>query len=216
MPRRSPSARLAVQPLESRLAPANLTATFSALTHTLTVVGGGDADTVSVRAGADSPDHLIIDAGGGGTVNGLPVGFSATGVRNLTVRLGGGSDAVAFDPAHPVRLPGSLVVAGGDGDNTLTAAGLTLGGGLSVTNGAGFDRTTLTDLNIGGGLIVANGAGGSDLSVLRSGPGLSAVGGSVRVTNGAGYDATALSDLNVGGSVAVRNGRGDAGGGVAG
>ena len=40
----------------------------------------------------------------------------------------------------PVDLAGTLVVGGGDGDNTLTVPNLSIDGNLTVTNGAGTTR----------------------------------------------------------------------------
>ena len=73
--------------------------------------------------------------------------------RSITSRSGcsAGPTPSRSGPMSPGRVPvGNLVVAGGDGNNTLTVTGLSIRGNLTVTNGAGNDSTVMTGLDIGG------------------------------------------------------------------
>src|SRR3954453_11909848 len=120
-----------LEPLEGRDIPGILTFTYAAATHTLTVVGtaadnqlgidrsgNGELVLTSSTDGFRGPDTPVLSS---------PVLFPSP-VDNLTVRLLGGGDAVVIGANSPVEFFGNLVVAGGDGDNTLTATGLALRG----------------------------------------------------------------------------------------
>jgi hypothetical protein len=201
-----------LEPLEGRDIPGILTFTYAAATQTLTVVG----DSADHQLSIDGPSGFgaltlssTTDAfrGSDGQVLASPVLFPSP-VDNLTVKFLGGSDTVAIGAGVPFRLAGRLVIAGGDGDNTLTVNSLEIIGNLTVTNGTGTDSTLVTNLDIGGSLSVSNGAGDSTTAISLAGRFHPFV-RSVTVTNGAGTDSTVLTDLNVTGSVVVRNGAGD-------
>jgi len=205
------SARLAVQPLEGRLAPANVTVTFSPLTHVLTVVGDNAANDLTIQGDASDPTHFTLTSTG--TINGIAGPFSTpSGVRNMAMRLLAGNDQVGFGNSPAVHLTGSLSINGGDGANSVTASALMVDKGLTITNGVGNDSTTLLDVSVGGSLTVRNGSGDSFTRLARISAPVSAIRGSVLVTNGAGQDHTELTDVNVGGGVNVQNGLADAGG----
>jgi hypothetical protein len=187
-----------------------MTFTYAAATHSLTVVGTSSNNQLSINdsgtgglalsSSTDSfrgPDGIALNS---------PVLFPSR-VDNLTVKLLGGNDDLVIG-TNPVRLDGNLVVAGGDGNNTLTVTSLEVTGNLTVTNGACNDSTQMNFLDIGGALSVTNGAGDSTTAISLMGQFHPFV-RSVAVTNGAGTDSTVLSNLNVTRSVVVRNGSGD-------
>jgi large repetitive protein len=202
---------LRLEALEGREVPANLTVTFSPLTHTLTVVGDTAANNVDISGGLIDPTQVTVSSPTD-TINGMAADFSVrAGVYNVDVRLGAGNDGVTLGgipalPTLPLQLVGRLTINGGDGANTVLGTGLRADRGVRITNGVGFDWTDLVNVSIRGSLTVRNGAGGSHLSVFRGSPGVGVIDGSVQVTNGAGADWTFLTDLNVGGGVSVRNG----------
>ena len=195
--------------LEGRDTPGMLTFTYAAASRSLTVVGTSSHDQLSIDLAGSGGLALSSSTGAfqdsGGQVLNSPMLFTLP-VDNLTVRLHGGDDDLVIGP-NPVRLSGSLVVAGGGGNNTLTVGGLSVDGNLTVTNGVGADSTLMTFLDIGGALTVANGAGGSTTAITLTGRDHPFT-HSVAVTNGAGADSTTLTDLMVAGPVAVTNGGG--------
>jgi len=203
--------------LEGRDAPANLTATYSALTRTLTVVGTDAANELTIQGDAADTTHFTVTSASD-SINGADGPFDAPhGVEAIVVRMLGGDDTVTFGNADPVRLRRGLTVDGGDGTNVLSAADLTVGGNLTVRNGTNpndvdVDFTNLRNLNVGGSLTIQNGSGNAATVVARTGPGLSRVAGSVKVVGGAGADTVQLKDLNVGGGVTVRGAVGHPGG----
>ncbi len=200
------SARLRVRPLEGREVPANLTVTYSPVSHTLTVLGDATNNDVTFFGDPADPTHFTLFSSG--TINAQP---PATGVKNIVVRMLGGDDTVTFDAGAPARLQGSLTVNGGDGANSLSATNLSVARNLSVTNGTdttGTCVTSLANLSVGGSLTVTNGDGPTLTHVNRTAAGVSTIRGSVRVTNGAGRDDVVLEDTNVVGSVKINNGTG--------
>jgi len=206
---RSRAPRMALQTLEGRLAPANLTVAFSPLTHVLTVTGDNEANDLTVQGDGSDPTHFTLTSTG--TINGVAGPFSTpSGVRSMAIRLLANNDQVGFGNVPGVHLTGFLSIDGGDGANTVLASGLAVGKGFTITNGLGNDTTTLTDVSIGGSLTVRNGSGDSTVKVARASTSIPAIGGSVLIINGAGRDTTDLTDVNVGGGVIVRNGLADA------
>src|SRR5262245_52286062 len=206
---RTRAPRLALQTLEGRLAPANLTVAFSPLTHVLTVTGDNDANDLTVQGDASDPTHFTLTSTG--TINGIAGPFSTpSGVRSMAIRLLANNDQVGFGNVPGVHLLGSLSIDGGDGANSVTASALSVGKGVTIANGVGNDTTTLLDVSIGGSLTVRNGNGDSTVKVARAVAPIAAIGGSVLVTNGAGRDTTELTDTHIGGGVIVRNGLPDA------
>jgi large repetitive protein len=208
-PRRHAVLRL--EPLEGREVPANLTVTFSPVTHTLTVVGDAAANNVDIDGGLTDPTQVTVSSPTD-TINGSGAAFAVRAeVYNVDVRLGAGNDRVRLGgipalPTLPLQLVGHLTINGGDGDNTVIGVGLGADRGVTITNGVGYDWTELANVSIRGSLTVRNGAGGSYTRVFRTSRGEAAIDGSVRVTNGAGADWTSVTDFTVGGGVSVRNG----------
>src|SRR5262249_47260678 len=154
------SVRLQLDRLEARDVPAaNLTVTFSALTHTLTIVGDANDNDVTVTGDQLSQTHFILNSSG--NINGEPPPYSSpTGVKNFVFKMLDGNDTVTFDPTVPIFVQGSGSIDGGAGVNTVTATKLTVGKNLSVTNAAqttGSDYVTLIDFSAGGNVRVKNG-----------------------------------------------------------
>jgi hypothetical protein len=214
MRRRTHSVRPYVDRLEDRTVPtSNLTVSFSAVTHTLTVVGDANADEVTVQGDKTSQTHFMLTSSG--TINGQPSPFSTpTGVKNMAFKMLGGNAFVFFDPTVPVTVQGSVMFAGGSGQNTVDAAQLTVGKNLSVTNAAhnSSDTVELNDFSAGGNVTVRNAGGDSFTRLERNVAGVSTIKGSLTVTNGAGLDTLDLLDTNVDGSVTINNGHGNASG----
>jgi len=214
MPRRTHSVRAHLDRLEARAVPAaNLTVSYSAVTHTLTVVGDAGADDVTVRGDPDSQTHFTLTSSG--TINGQPSPFSTpAGVKNLVFKMLGGNASVAFDPFVPIIVQGSVTFTGGTGANTVTATDLSVGKNLSVTNAAhaaGSSFVLLGNFSAGGSVMVRNAGGDSFTQIGRGEAGVSTIKGNLTVTNGSGVDTFLLSDTNVGGHVTVNNGHGSAG-----
>jgi hypothetical protein len=213
MRRRTHSVRSRLDCLEHRDVPtSNLTVGFSAVTHTLTIVGDANADDVTVKGDAASQTHFTLTSSG--NINGQPSPFSTpAGVKNLVFKLLGGNASITFDPTVPITVQGSVTFTGGTGVNSVTANQLTVGKNLSVTNAAhttGIDKVWLFDFSAGGNVTVRNAGGNTDTLIERSSAGLSTIKGRVSVTNGTGADTFQLIDTNVDGSVTVNNGHGDA------
>jgi hypothetical protein len=214
MRRRTHSVRSYVDLLEARELPAgNLTVTFSAVTHTLTVVGDANADNVTVKGDAISQTNFLLTSSG--TINGLASPFpTPTGVKNLVFKMLGGVASVTFDPTIPITVQGSVTFNGGTGQNSVTATQLTVGKNLSITNKASVvdDLVTLTNFSAGGNVTIRNGGGNTLTQIVRDSAGLSTIRGNMTVTNGTGQDSFYLNDTNVDGNVTINNGHGDAGG----
>jgi hypothetical protein len=209
---RTHSVRAHLDRLEARDVPAaNLTVTFSAVTHTLTVVGDANADDVTVVGDAASPTHFTLKSSG--TINGLPSPFSTpAGVKNLAFKMLGGDATVTFDPTVPITVQGNVTFTGGTGANFVTATDLTVDRNLSVTNAAhagGADFVQLIDFSAGGNVTVRNAGGDSLTHIERNTAGISTIKGSLTITNGTGADGVGLSDTNVDGNVTVKNGHGN-------
>jgi hypothetical protein len=213
MCRRKHTVRAHLDRLEARDVPAaNLTVTFSALTHTLTVVGDANDNDVTVTGDATSQTRFSLASTG--TINGQPSPFSTPdGVKNLVFKMLDGNDTVTFDNTVPIFVQGSVSINGGAGVNSVTASHLTVGKNLSVTNAAqstGTDSVNLTDYSSGGNVMVKNAGGDSFTQINRDAPGVSTIKGSLTVTNGTGVDDFFLIDTNVDGNVTVNNGHGTA------
>jgi len=211
------SVRAQLDRLEVRDVPAaKLTVTFSALTHTLTVVGDANDNDVTVTGDPFSQTHFILNSSG--NINGEPPPYSSpTGVKNLVFKMLDGNDTITFDAADPTKPPiivqGSVSINGGAGVNTVAATRLTVGKSLSVSNAAqttGSDTVTLHDFSAGGSVLIKNAGGDSYTLIERDEAGVSTIKGSLIVTNGTGLDFFYLNDTNVDGNVTINDGHGDA------
>ncbi len=208
----SRSRRLHLEPLGRRDVPANLTVTYAAASHTLTIVGDDAVNDVTIQGDAADKTHFFLTSTTG-DINNVPGPFATkSGVQNINIRMLAGNDTVTFGNTVPIELAGSLSVNGGDGANTLSTTDLTVKKNFAVTNGVhtgGTATTDLANLTVGGGLSIRNGSGDTFTFIHRNTAGTSAVVGNVTVTNGTGQDVFFMGDMNVGGSVAVANGHGD-------
>jgi hypothetical protein len=198
--------------LEGRDTPSNLTVSFSAMTHTLTVVGNSAGNTLTVQGVAADPTRFTLFSPSD-TFNGGAGPFTTpTGVRNITIRLLGGNDTVTISNAVPIDLKGNLSINGGSGANSVTTTDLTVEGNFSIINGtnaSGQDANQFQRLTVGGSLTINDGTGDSLTRFSRDSVGVSAIGGNLSITNGSGSDDTRIIDMNVGGSVTINNGRGN-------
>jgi hypothetical protein len=205
-----PKFRPSLEQLESRETPANLTATFDALTHTLTVDGDGDNNQLQIRAVAADATQFLLSSPTD-TINTVAADFlTPTGVKNITVRMFTGNDSTTISNASgPVTVKQNLTIHGGKGANSVSATDLSVGGNLNLLNGTNTtsaDNMNIFNLKVGGSLTINNGDGDTSTTIWRNVPGLSFVRGNVLLTNGSGRDFTFLVDTNVGGNVNVING----------
>jgi hypothetical protein len=216
MRHRTHSVRTYVDRLEARDVPAaNLTVTFSPVTHTLTVVGDANDNDVTVAGDFLDPTHFVLNSSNS-TINGEPPPYSTpSGVRSLVFKMLDGNDSVTFDPTVPIFVRGSVSIDGGAGVNSVAATHLTVGKNLSVTNAAqttGLDSVVLIDFSAGGSVQVKNAGGDSYTAINRDGAGVSTIKGSLTVTNGTGEDSFNLNDTNVEGNITINDGHGNAAG----
>jgi hypothetical protein len=216
MRHRTHSVRPYVDRLEARDVPAaNLTVTFSPVTHTLTVVGDANDNNVTVTGDFLDQTHFILTSSNS-SINSEPPPYSTpSGVKNLVFKMLDGNDSVEFDPKVPIFLRGGVSIDGGAGVNSVAATYLTVGKNLSVTNAAqatGLDSVVLIDFSAGGSVQVKNAGGDSFTSINRYAAGVSTIKGSLTVTNGTGNDSLLLLDTNVDGNVTINDGHGNAAG----
>lgn len=203
-----------LEPLEARIAPANITC--SVVGHALKILGTDDGNSITIDGNADPTTFLVTSSTD--MVNGAPgaTGFTTpSGVTSISVKLLDGNDTLTISKTiAAVHLTGTLMIDGGNGTNTITANEVTVDKNVTITNGNAAMGTThqtvLTNVNIGGSLNVRSLAGNTVTSIGRNVAGLSTIRGSITVTNGVGADYFILTDTNVGGSVTVKNGHGDA------
>src|SRR5262249_60198452 len=88
-----------------------LTATFSALTHTLTIVGDANDNDVTVKGDFLDQTHFILNSSG--NINGEPPPYSTpSGVKTLVFKMLDGNDTVTFDPTVPIFVHGSVSING--------------------------------------------------------------------------------------------------------
>jgi hypothetical protein len=211
------SFRPCLEHLERRLVPANLTASFSPVTHTLTVLGDAQDNAVTIKGDAGDRTHFTLSSSTG-TINNSHAAFSSpSGVKNLAIQLLDGTDSVIFDNTVHIDLLGTLAINGGNGANSVAGSDLTVEKSVVITNGTnttGTDQFELNNLSIKGSLTINNGNGQSFTQIQRSSAGISSIVGNLSITNGTGKDEFYLVDTNVGGSVTINNGHG--GSGVAG
>jgi hypothetical protein len=181
---------------------------------------GGDGEDALTAVGADLALAGGIDfAPGGGDnavqsqLNTLRTGTLATG-QSIRYVGGGLSDTLQL-AARRIGLPGSVEMAGGEGDNSLDlqarviAMGKTAGGeSVRYAGGAGTDAVQFDgSATLAGSLTVGGGAGNDTLTL--HGPRLQ-VGGAVTFDGGAGNDRFTADTpaLALGGGLAFAGGTG--------
>ncbi|HKB01971.1 MAG TPA: hypothetical protein VKD90_07105 [Gemmataceae bacterium] len=198
MTRARRSLRPSLESLEARDTPAGtVAATFAG--GRLTLTGDAAGNVLLLTQGPD--DRLTISGNKSGTqfqLNGGPALGTITLPTRVTggvaINLGDGADELMIDG---VKLPGALVINGGNGagdgpaGNTVRLNGVHIGGSLGITNLAGADATYLTGtVDVDGGLVIRNGTGGS--TVLGDETTALTVGGAFSVVNGSGFDKVDL------------------------
>ena len=192
--------------LEARRMLAGTTAvTFAAGTLTLTSVD--DFTQAGVVAGKNNNVIVLTGTGAGiVTVSGAGETFSGAGaglfngVTKITVTAKDGNDTVTFTN---VSITGLATVLGGDGNNTLTGTGGSLGS-LTVTNGDGFDTTNYNTATVLGAVTITNGEGSSASTFAT------VTLGSLKVTNLDGSDLFILNGVNtISGTTQFNNGLGN-------
>jgi hypothetical protein len=156
-------ARLAVHPLEGRVVPASIAATFTPTTGLLTLTGTDDAEDVTI--------HLT---GAGATFtsnNGTTLAAPVVGqVKSIKADFKGGNDTVAVDNVLAFNVTGPVAIKLGDGNNVLdlvTSGAITLGG-LTVTGGDGTDTVNVSGgagSKIGGTATFTYANGGSETNL---------------------------------------------------
>ncbi len=127
-------------------APAAYTAQFQG--QTLQLVGDGASDKLALRLQAGAPNILQVDVGDDGTAD---FAFDRSTFTGIDVQAGGGNDQVRIDQSNGAFTDESVVIDGGNGNDTL------LGG-----DGA--------DIFVGGkGNDFVDGNRGNDLALLGAG-----------------------------------------------
>jgi hypothetical protein len=188
-----------IEALEQRIAPAVLIGTVG---HKLVIKGDNLGDTITIDGVVGHPGNFTVTAGS--TVS------HVTGITDMAIMLGNGSDSLNFsNSVQAVDITGSLTITSTGGGKTLSAYDLTVGKNLSITyaNAPGVQQSnTLVDPTIGGSVTIHNGNSSGDNYFYRDAAGNSTIHGNVTIANGAGYNETTIEDINVGGNVTVTNG----------
>src|SRR5688500_15092020 len=123
-PPRRTSARFrpALECLEGRCNPSNLTATVKAGVLTITADVAGSNDVIAISpAGSGIPGSFDIASAGATTINNNPINtdVEVRGVRAIVLNLRGGANTVDFTGL----LMGGITFNGGAGNNTLNVLG---------------------------------------------------------------------------------------------
>lgn len=197
-----------LETLECRIAPAILA---SVEDGTLTITGDAGHNFITIAADAEDATSFqissVLD-----TINGVGGALSFSGITNIVIRLGDGSDRVFFEESHPLALAGDLVVDLGSGVNSMVAGNLSVAGDFLIeAAGRKSDATVLcllTDVAVGGDLEVHAGKGMSGLTIGRSEFGESSIGGDLIVKSKSRQDGVEIqiNDTGIGGDVDVRCG----------
>ena len=127
----------------------------------------GDSRGVSLTLSQSARGQLTLTPGAGNDVNGSTNPVTFTGLKgDVKITLGDGDDWIEIDQTTPVTLPGSLIIDGGKGNNTIrTADGaspafLAIGGDFTVTNHTGNTEVVqICNVNINGNVRVSNSSG---------------------------------------------------------
>jgi hypothetical protein len=210
-----PTFRPTFERLEDRWTPAgNVTASFSALTGTLTITGDAFGNAVDISQTSFKSFNVTgtattITKGAATFPAGTPVNFA--NVTNIVMNMGYGNDTVTFglQTAGPILIAGNLTINGSTGNNTVETAiipnSLTVIGNMSITNLGGNDSNILNEINVGHALTINNGDGDTDNEVADQQAGGGTL-GSLSITNGAGFDQDNIEGVNVTGAVVINDG----------
>jgi hypothetical protein len=209
--------RPALESLEGRLTPTNVSATIIGTTLVLAKTAPGNDSLTITRAATFG--ELTVTTTAGNTINHTLTTFTTpSAITAVTVNLGSGDDTLTLDGTATngaINLPGSLVILGSGGNKTLSATSVNLlrGGSLAVLlSGNGTETSTFTDVNVSGAATVTHtGVGDTTFTITTSGtprPDAVVNWGNLTIVNGSGKDTNTISDVNFRGSVSVNNGAG--------
>jgi hypothetical protein len=203
--------KLRVEPLERReVMASNFTATLVA--GNLSIIGSADHDSLSIT---QLNGNLLVAASG--RINGGNTVRTFSGVNNLFISMGGGTDAVGIGR---VNLPGNLTIdtdfnanagqgvpgntAAQDRTDAVSLGTVRIGGNLNITTGGGNDSVSLGQVAINRNTNINLGDGHDGLSM-----GLVSVRGNTVIDAGAGNDAVVIASSSFTGTVNVFLGAGD-------
>lgn len=198
--------RLSLEFLETRLVPADVSATLVNGVLTLTAVDITASENLAVSPAASGAPGVFNVLNTGGNIKfgtSTPAGnIDFNGVRALTFILTGGDDIVQI--ASNSHFAGGLIFNGGTANaagNSLTINdGCTFGGSVTILNGAATGAHTINigngtgGINVGLGLTVNLGSGGT-LNVTSS-----HIGGRLAVVGGVGADQVTVDSTSIGGA----------------
>jgi hypothetical protein len=204
--------RSSLESLESRIAPANITA--AVVNHVLRIVGTDDANSLTIDGVAGDATAFKLTTGGD-TINGSSGPFTTiSGVTGIAIKMLGGDDSVIFSSdVVSIDVKGSVTINGGAGANSVIGTDLTVEKNLSITSGAhstGIAVAVLINSSVNGSVTIKNGSGDTLTEFYRTSAGLSTIGGNLSITNGAGKDRNAIVDVNIGHNLTVKNGHASA------
>src|SRR5262249_37484890 len=219
-PARTPiRCRPALESLEDRLVPANISTNLVLGNLTLTDNGASNF-TISQPAA----NLITITPGDGTTINGEALAVTIQGVTgNLSVNLGTGNDTVTFDLSDTSIDVGNLSITGSTGNKTVQTKTdgsdnfLNVHGNYRQIFGNGNEFTKLNQFDVSGNMTIDH-ANGNSFVFLRVDPAnlgtqFNHVAGDLTVDNvtssgqaATGFDVNALEETNVGGSVYVNMG----------
>ncbi|WP_412778660.1 hypothetical protein, partial [Bordetella trematum] len=119
---------------------------------------------------------------------------------DTSINTGAGVDVITLVDS---QLLGQLLIAAGDGSNTVDLTRVSVAKATRITTGKDDDRITLLETDIGGSLDILAGEGDNviDLTVVT-------VGGATQITSGAGNDSVTLLQTDIGGSLDIDAGDG--------
>lgn len=203
MPYRSP-----IEPLESRIAPANVTATFAGGKLVVT----GDAGDNAVYLGAlDNGFSVGVGMGSHLIFNGTDLGDAASKdvqalVTDVSVDLGAGNDSFESFGGHFTK---NVTIKGGAGNDTIKTATFRVGGTFTVDGGADDDTLMLEQDLQAGKLVLDGGAGANQIQFNYTNLGVE---GDSSIKGGTGVDTITTkqgSNFSFGGDLAIALGGGN-------
>ena len=186
----------------------------SLVTISNTSVGSGTAglSIVNGAAGALSNDvdidtlsvvrSLLIQNGGGAAT--VTIDEASIG-DDVTIRNANGDTAITIGASAPLEVADDFFVRLGNGTNSLTMTGGTIGGGAQLTYGTGESTNLLDGVAIDENLIITSGAGDSSVTLNAADVGLTVN----VINNGTGNRTLAITDGTIGGRLQNTNGNGD-------
>lgn len=139
----------------------------------LFITGDGDAEAVAIEevrlGGAFNVEFLKLTGFNGTTINGQSQLTIASGnLRNVTINLNGGDDALDIQRMDSDVAGGNLLVKLGGDDDLFAADGLNFGGNITIEGENGNDDINLANLTVGGLLKIDLGNGDDELDVITS------------------------------------------------